>query len=178
MITDYTLDEDTIVIDLIREHNPGQVLTTSLVTFGFPNTNVPSQKFPRNTVIVATAIPGRRYTGSQTFNYNRVKLEKFPDPRLPEQTTFTVTTERSLVDMLPLINERYKMNLTPDKIINRNLPDFFAEELLEFEVELRATPNSKVYTDAIMLKIVPDLIHLGAVIKNRTFNGLVYQPPA
>ena len=177
MATDYTLDEVSVVIDLIREHNPGQVLTPSLVTFGFPNVNVPSQAFPRNTLIVATAIPGRRYTGSQSFNYDRVAISKFVDPRLPDQTTFKVTNERTLVDLLPLINERFSINLTADKIVNRNIPDFQDEGIGEFDLQLQIAPNSMVYMDAMVIKLVPERMPLSAVIVNRTLGGLTYQPP-
>jgi hypothetical protein len=178
MATDYTLDEDSVVIDLIRTQNPGQVLTSSLVTFGFPNVNVPSQQFPHDTLIVATAIPGRRYSGSQSFNYNRVPIAEFVDPRLPNQTTFVIANERTLADLLPVINERYDIRLTADKIINHSIPNFQDQGIAEFEVELEIAPNSKVYKDAMVIKLVPELIPLSAVIKNRHFDGLTYQPPA
>lgn len=157
MVTDYTLDEETIVIDLIREKHPGQVLTTAMVTFGFPHVNVKTPERPNNTVIVATAVPGRRYVGSQSFYYNRVKISDFPNPNLPDQTVFIWNGEKDLLELLPAINERYKTNITPDKIRNQNIPDLVAEGLYETPVELRIEESSIVYIDSVVLTIRRDM---------------------
>lgn len=178
MATDYTLDDMTIVIDLIRQKHPGQLLTSAMVTFGFPNVNIPTQQRPNNTVIVATAVPGRRYVGSQSFYYNRVKISDFPNPGLPDQTKFIVTNEKTLHDLLPAINERYRTNLTKDKVYDQPIPDFDAEGLSEAVIELKIAPDSIVYLGSLMLTVTPDLIPLSAIIKQRTMTGLIYAPPA
>lgn len=178
MATDYTLDDQTILIDLIRQKHPGQLLTSAMVTFGFPNVNIPTPQRPNNTVIVATAVPGRRYTGSQSFYYNRVKISDFPNPNLPNQTKFVVKDELTLHDLLPAINERYHTNLTKDKVYNQPIPDFAAEDLFEAAIELKITPDSIVYLGSLVLTLTPDEIPLGAVIANRQFAGLIYAPPA
>lgn len=178
MVTDYTRDEESILIALIREKNPGQLLTGALVTFGFPNVHTPTPQRQRNTVIVATSVPGRMYTGSQAFYYNRVDISKFPDPRLADQTVFIVTDETKLSDLLPAINARYRINLTPDKIIDVNIPDFVSEGKDETQIELRPAPSSKVFIESLMLTVRADLIPLSSVIVQGTMDGLTYQAPA
>lgn len=176
MTTDYTRDEDTILVNLIREKNPNQVLTTSLVTFGFPNVHTPTPQEDRNTVIVGTSVPGRRYTGSHAFYYNRQPLSAFVNPHLDDQTTFIIDGERSLVALLPRINERYNINLTADRIEDRAIPDLQAGGIDELQVPLTVTSSSRVFLGSITLILKPELIPLASVIKIKRGAGLTYTP--
>lgn len=175
MTIDYTRNEIDILIDLIRDDNSRKTLTTGQVTFGSPSEFAPIEGVDRNTVIIATAISGRGYTGSQPFYYNRLPLSAFVPTGDPEVLTFQKGDRVKLSELLPEINARFKINLTADKIVDANLPDI--SEIDADDIQLAMQPNSLVYTDTLMLRIENDLTPLSEVITKPDLDGLEYEPP-
>lgn len=151
MPIDYTRGEINVVIDLIRQDNLNRPLSPGQVTFGSPSIFIPVTGVDRNTVVRATAIPGRGFRNSQTFYYNRVKLEDFVDGDLPDQLVYDIDGEATLSDLLPAINERYSINLTVDRIINKTLPEFVDGQA---DVILGVVPASMVYIGTITLHLL------------------------
>lgn len=172
MAIDYTRNELDIVIDLIRQDNENKRLTVGQVTFGPPNVFTPTEVIARDTVILATSVPGKGYKGPQTFYYNRVPLIDFVDQTIPDQLTFEIATETTLADLLPQINTRYSINLTIDKIVNKDIPPY--DNTGFAEVVLTAVGTSLVYEDSITLEITQLKIPLSSVILYTALTGFAY----
>lgn len=170
MNTDYTRDELSIVIDLIRGINTTYPLSPTMVTFGLPAVFAPTTEYPRNTKLIASAIPGRGYIGPQTFYYNRVPLSGFISPMTP--VIFTITNETLKSDLLPQINQRFKINLTQQNIIDGPLPDLAGQGIFQQDIEIQAGPNSLVYIGSLPLIIAPDVIPLSQLVSNTDLSGL------
>lgn len=178
MAIDYRRSELECLIDLIRQDNQNKALSSNQVTFGVPNALTPEPEQEKNTVIVATAIPDRGFLpSSHPFYYTRLPLSEFVDPAsgIP---VFNKGDAQVLSELLPQINEALKINLTPEKIFDQQLPAFEPEDN-EFyvDIQLKVRPTSLVYLDAIAIRIVGPLIPLPSVITELTLPGLTYAPP-
>lgn len=170
MAIDYTRSEIDVLIDLIRHDNENKILTSSQVTFGTPSTFTPVPGVDRNTLVIGTSVAGRGYEGSQSFYYNRVKLIDFVDQTDPDQLVYYIGTETTLADLLPTINERYGINLTIDKIINKPLPayvDYAAQ------VVLQVVPTSLVYINQLTLQLYPVKTPLSDELTVTNLDGFV-----
>jgi len=177
MAIDYTRNEIDLLIDLIREDNERKPLTTGQVTFGAPNNYTPTQGVNRNTSIIATAIAGRGYSGSQTFYYNRVALSRFVPEYPVDILDFETSEYTKLSQLLPELNERLKIKLTADKIVDATLPVFDDDSPTYIDVPLTVAPNSLCYTGTIILRVHPDWIPLSDVIISRDYDALIYAAP-
>lgn len=175
MAIDYTRNELDVLIALIRQDNGNKPLSASQVTFGNPNVMTAQPNVNRNTLVVATAIADRGYSGSQTFYYNRLPLSVFIDEDTMSKT-FKITKEKLLSELLPEINRRYKINLTVDKIVDKALPSFEDDTRAYVDLELKASPMSLVYLDSIVLRIEPEVVALKAAVAQTQLTGLTYDP--
>lgn len=145
---DYTKPEHQVLIDLIRKDNAGKVLTINQVRFGTPTPHTPEAPILRNTMIVATAQPESRYSGSQAFYYDRVNISDFPRPFITS-LTFQIEDEETTVDLIPKINERLGVNLSVESVIVDELP-----EGSEANIPFRIAPGSLVYLGQLGIKII------------------------
>lgn len=173
MVFDYTQDEMTLLIGLIRRDNGDKPLTLGQATFGQPNVNIPTPDHDRDTVIVANSILGKGYKGRQTFYYNRVPLDEFVDWRIPDKSIFPMTTETMMSDLLPAINAKWSTNIQPDKILNIPLPSVGGVDGLA-SVRLTAAPNSLVYEKFVDIWVIPPVIPLYVELPNTDLDGLSY----
>ena len=179
MPTDYTRSEIEVVVDLIRKDNQDRPLTSGQITFGRPSVFTPIPGFDRNTIVVATSIPGRGFRGNQTFYYNRVPLSKFVPPDSPEILYFDDSELTKVSELLPELNRRLKTNITPDKVIEQNLPVFGEGDPRPYaDVSLMMRNESLVYTDQVILRILRGDIDLTTIIPVTELTGLTYAPPA
>jgi hypothetical protein len=154
-----------ILIDLINQDN-GTTLVESALTFGVPAAHAGA----KNTVVQATATPDAGYTGTINVFYNRINLALIPGTR---SKIFTVGTNVNLVDLIPAINARYLINLTPDDYINIALPVFSGatpNQLLDFNVTIKST--SLIYFGTLILQLRRADISLTTIITDTTLSDL------
>jgi hypothetical protein len=178
MDIDYTRSEVDVLIDLIRNDNGNKPLSSAQVTFGTPTTFNPLPTVNRNTVIMATAIPGLGFRDSTSFYYNRVRLIDFIPPNAPSILTFDKGEYTVLSDLLPELNERLNTNITADKIIEQTLPALSGDDEDFVSVDLVMRPNSVVYLGQLTLKVTRSLVDLATLITIPNLSGLTYSPPA
>lgn len=178
MTIDYTRNEIDVLIDLIRDDNNRRTLTTGQATFGRPNVFTPVPNVDRNTVVIATAIADRGYSGSQKFYYNRQPLQKFVPGDDPDVLTFPQGTATKLSQLLPELNRRLNIKLTPEKIVEQTLPVFTNDDHHDTaEVVLSMQSDSLVYINQLTLVIKRPTQLLINAIPDPDMDGLYYAPP-
>lgn len=178
MAIDYTRNEVDVLIDLIRTGNARKPLSTAQVTFGSPQVFTALPSVNRNTVVMATAIPGRGYKDNAAFYYNRVPLPAFVPPDQADILTFEAGEFTTLSELLPELNERLSINLTPAMIYEASLSSFPIRDGEDFqEVVLKVRPNSLVYLEQLTIKLARSLIDLTVAIPDPTLDGLIYASP-
>jgi|SRR5690554_1458553 len=175
MSNDFTKREVEVLIEQIVRDNPGYPLTPAMVTFGTPYVFTPTDRIPRNTSIVATAIEGAGYEGSTTFYYNRVALTDFVDWGVTD-LTFVVDGERFFSDLLPQINARLNIRLDPERMFDEPLPDFSPGQPQAVDVTITARPDSLCYIGSLTIRVVNSGIELEDVILDTALDGLEYVP--
>lgn len=93
----------------------------------------------KNTSVKITPLLESKYYGIKTVWYNRIHVSEL-GPIL-----VTRTTETRIVDLLPQINERYKLLLTASDVVNSNL--LIPEQTGTFNIVLPIAPTSLMFYD-------------------------------
>ena len=169
---DLTKPPEQLVIELINKDN-GTSIKLGDLTFGVPEL-LPTGK--HNSRVLATATPGSYYSGSVKINYNRIDISKIVRGR---STLFNIRNEKLLSELIPAIDERFELRLTPNDYIDTALPTFAANIPDEEKtVELVANPKSLVFIKSLKLTLERPAIDLTTLIKNILMNGLFYSAPA
>jgi len=148
---DFTQAELDVLIELIRNDNGGQILTSSQVRFGQPQPFVPLPTVPKNTQIVMTAVEGGPYTGSRAFFYDRVQISSFVEWGITD-LTFLIEEELTVADLLPKINERLSVNIGYDSVVNVDLPVLTSAQPTA-TIMLVIADSSVVYRGQLAIKI-------------------------
>lgn len=148
---DFTQAEQDVLIELIRKDNGGQILTGSQVKFGIPQVFVPLPTVPKNTQIVMTAVEGGPYTGARAFFYDRVLLSSFVEWGITD-LTFIIEQEQTVADLLPKLNERLKVNLAYDSVVNSDLP-VLTDANPTATIAVVVAGNSIVYRGQLSIKL-------------------------
>lgn len=170
LITDFTKSPEQIIVDLINYDNDTNLLP-HLLTFSKPLPRTGSS----NTHLIATAIPSAHYTGSVTLDYNRINFADVPGAR---SINISIGTATQISDLIPQINRKYRLNLTPEDYINFQLPRFNSDDDEESQpFSLVAAPDSLIFINSVVLNIIKDGIYLSSVITKRILNGIMYTQP-
>lgn len=167
MATDFTKLPNQIVVDLINTVNIAALVTTDM-TFGPPSVNAGGAH--RNTNIDVTATPNSLYVGTVNVNYDRVNIAIVPGTR---STTFSASNVTNIRDLIPQINARYGINLTPVDYVDGALPvvsPIIVGDAHDFQLVMGT--NSLVFIGSLTLTIQSDAISLPASIPNNHPNGL------
>lgn len=186
MATDFTKDPDQILIDLINEEN-GRNIELARVNVGRVSiaADPVEGREPFNNIrtsVNVSALVAGGYKGAAQVQYNRVPVRNvFPttDPmsvRYPQSTAeFQLAEHINLVDLLPEINAKYHINLTPDDIIDVALPQFtgappYDAAYVRFEIK----SVNKIFIGGINIRILPNDVLLSDIITITELNGLIY----
>lgn len=156
-----------ILVSLINQDN-GTALSEEMLVFGTPATHSGA----KNTSIVATAAPDMGYTGSVTFNYNRLNIANIPGTR---SKVFSQGTNVNISDLIPLINSRYQINLTANDFTQALLPTFTLQtpnQLLDFVLTIKST--SLIYYGSVTLQLRRADINLNTIITNTNLPDLTF----
>lgn len=167
---DLTKPPEQLVIELVNKDNGTSIKLGDLV-FGIPELS----NGKHNSRVLATATPGSYYSGSVKINYNRVDISKVVKGR---STIFNLTDETKLSDLIPDIDERYELRLTPNDYLDSDLPIFTGADVTEeLSVNLVANPKSLVFINSLKLTLERSAIDLRTLITNLIMNGLTYLAP-
>lgn len=166
---DLTKPPEELVIDLIN-HDNGTQLTSAQLSFGIPelSNNI------HNTRILATAKPNSHLRGSVSISYNRIDIGAIPNGR---STTFPITTEQKVSDLVPAIDAAYSLKLTPNDYIDGPLPTLPHGTGQMGSVDLVASPNSLVFINKLSLSLDRPGILLSDIMTNLVLRGLNYISP-
>lgn len=171
--------EDLVLLDEINAANSTEYTGThlSIVAVG---EDVPAE-IDRNSNLDVAAVPGSGLTGTRTFYFNRVDLSTVPgiaeEPAEFFWSQFEDLTDPTVADIIPLLNERYVINLTADVISNSaaviEQPDVGGENEYTLTVS-----GSKNWIGSLAVTIKRDEVDLADVLPNTLLSGLNYNKPA
>lgn len=137
-----------IIVELINYCN-GTSLTSDMLTYVIPPSSITGT---HNTVVIARSTPTSPYEGEMEVTYNRIDLgELFAelDPYLVADSG-----AKYISDVIPLINEKYKLNLTGDDYLDGPLPDSSLTPVSEgASFVLKANPRSLIYIGQAALRV-------------------------
>lgn len=133
----YNLAPGALLMELINRTN-GTAFLPGQLTFGSP-TPLTGENEVRNTAVVATPAVPTLLLGSVTLRYDRLDLAQLA---LDRDTAFERGEALMVSDLLPQINARYGVALTPADIVDAPLAPAGAEPV---EVVLQAVQASLVW---------------------------------
>jgi hypothetical protein len=171
---DYKRPPAELVIDLINKDN-GTKFTTEQITFGIPKLTLNGR---HNTEVIVKATARSYFTGQTKLKYNRVDIADIPGDR---STVFEINTsiETQLSDLIPAIDARYDLALTPEDYVNIPLPAIGAGVNEQDVVILKAALTSLVFINELNLQITrAGQVLLSTVINHPMLIGLFYNKPA
>lgn len=168
MTIDYTKSPDEILVQLINDENSRTFTTADLDL-----TNVAIAPDPisgretfnnTRTSIGVAAADNSGYIGGVTVTYNRVPVRdvfKSTDPlstRYPTSNdSYTLGDRTQLVDILPDINAKHSINITPSDVFDVPLPVFTGPPPYDpAYVRLEIAGIHKVFFGGINLRILPN----------------------
>jgi hypothetical protein len=173
MANDLTKAPLQILIDQINADNAGVTLLSSEVTVAAPAVETGAT----NTSIVFSAIePTSRFTGNQTFFYNRLNLGTVLNAGNKDFEFETALD--TLAELIAAINTRYGINLTTDDYTSDNFPVVGAEPGETHAVNITAKAGSLIFIGAGSVNVVRTVVPLADALPVNTLNGLTYSYPA
>jgi hypothetical protein len=168
MAIDLTQDPDSILVALINEENgrnikPSDVVLSSISIAPDP---VSGRETFNNTRTALTVSPAANsgYINQANIKYNRIRVRDMFRTDDTESTRYPYTIDGiaknehdNLLDLLPDINEFYRINLRPEDVFDAQLPVFegpppYANAYVRFE----ANAASKIFVGGVNLRILPD----------------------
>ena len=181
MADNLTLPPKEVICALINAQNvaTGAAFTPELLEFGIPSQSTQS----RNTDLTVTAVEGSGYVGDVVLNYDRLHLQTqiadaYVASSAERNLVFPVGNAANISDMIPEINARLNINLTPDDYTDGVLPSFTGVPNEELDVQVVVKADSLCYRGSMTFKLKSEDIELSTVIVNKTLSGLTYQAPA
>lgn len=172
-ISDFSKLPLEIVFDLINEQN-GSVLNNTEVELGQP-TVATGNGGAYNTSILITAREHGRYQGSTTLGYNRLDVEGF---LFGETITLTLGDATNYSDLIPEINSKLRVNLTPADYVDAPIGTWEGTPGETKLLTIQMKPTSFVFIGELSLLLSVEDVPLSEVIVIKALPGLIYQPPA
>lgn len=166
---DYKKRPEQLVIDIINADN-GTSLKESQLSFGIPE--ISNNKYNSRVIVSAKANTG--LAGSAVVEYNRIDISKIPKGR---STLFQVQSELNVSDLVPAIDARYDLKLTPLDYIDGPLPALNHNSNGRENIDLIAASTSLVFINRLSLTLERPGILLSSVIQNVFLRGLNYVLP-
>jgi hypothetical protein len=163
---DYTKKPEQLVIDIINADN-GTNIKENQLSFGIPelSNNI------HNSRVVVSAKANSGLVGSTVVSYNRIDISKIPKDK---PTVFHISSELDITDLVPIIDSRYSLKLTPADYVNTLLPVL---DTLSGSVDLVAADTSLVFINKLTLTLEKQGTTLSAAINNVILRGLTYVLP-
>jgi len=168
---DFTLPPEDLVVELIN-HDNGTDFKSKQLIFGIPEL---LSKGRHNSSVKVSASEKGYFSGSTILKYNRVDIKAVT---FNKSTEFELTTQKTIAEIIPLINARYSLRLTSADYIDGPLPTISPITNNDVSFDLVAAPTSLVFIGKMILKVqLGDLIQLNTIIKSYVLHGLVYSKP-
>jgi hypothetical protein len=170
---DFTKSSDNILMQLIKQDNPvtASSLDETKVVFGVPSI---VSNGDRNSTIKATPIDGIGIKGTVDVLYNRIDIGTIPGARSKE---FVKGDATKLSDIVPQLNERYKINLQEGDYTDVDLTAFDPSKPNQSQdVQLIVVTENKCFINRLVFQVVSGDIDLSELIVNNVLNGLTYDP--
>lgn len=159
-ISDFTKPPEDVVIDLINFDNGTAFTPSTLLVVNDPLAVPKAPPAFRNTEILVRPTAATKKYGAARLWYNRILLSDVPRTR---SIIFAAPTRATMIsDVIPLINERYGINLTSKDYINASLPPVADGGRL---IAIQAAPNSLVYIGQLDVMVTGDG-YLGVPMEN------------
>ena len=171
IITDFKKLPKQIIVDLINYDNDTN-LVEELLTFGTPVVTTA----PFNTSLVVSSVPDSNYIGSVTLKYDRIDIATLLGSK---SINIPVGSATKVSDLIPIINNRFNINLTSDDYVDKYLPTLELNDINEIKsFNITINPNSLIFIKELNLYAVSSEILLSSVITRIVLNGLIYiEPP-
>lgn len=172
-ITNFLKTPEDIIVDLINFDNDTN-LHPELLIFGKPK--VIETKF--NTSLVLTSVPDSHYVGSVTYKYDRIDIARIPEIQGVTDllsTKFEIGDATKISDLIPAINSKFRINLTPNDYIDAPLPGFESTDPSSSPFfGLVTSPDSLIYINQLLLSIIRDGNPLSGLILKTILDGINY----
>jgi hypothetical protein len=145
--TDFSKPPEEVLASLIKDTNPDMNFVPADVAFDDPQATSGGDALVRDTAVVVHSTFTGRYTGQKDVIYNRVQLTDVirHNPAPMVERTFQGT----LRDMVPIINERFGIDLKRTDIIDQVLPNVFGI----VSATMQVSNTSLVYQGSVVLQI-------------------------
>lgn len=174
-VSDFTKPPEEVVIDLINFDNGTAFTPATLSMAGAPVAIPKAPPAFRNTEIRVTPSSLTRKVGTARLYYNRINLADVPG--FLRSTIFDLNPQAKRIrDVIPLINERYRINLTPLDYVDADLPQITADPQ---PVTIQVTPEALVYIGSLDIQVKLDPgqgIPIGTVTANRYLDIFRFVP--
>lgn len=121
---DFTQSPHRVLIELIKQDNPGKPLQDTWISFDDPIEITPTPDIPRNTKIFGRSSEDSEYSGDKWFYYNRLDIQDMKFDGLVDDTHLTfdpgyATTTSGLAQKL---SEAFDLHIAPEMIVDEPLP--------------------------------------------------------
>lgn len=152
---DFTKAPEQIMVDMVNFYNPvnGQAaLKTTDVVFAAPVATNAAGPMPNTAVIMSGSATGLG-SGSVMLNYNRWEIGTVP-VILGVDAVFTITTEKTVKDLIPQLNAHFGINLTPADYVDAPLPTFTGSVQNEFhDTTIQMAATSLIWQGSINVRV-------------------------
>jgi hypothetical protein len=144
---DFTKSPAEIIVELINYCN-GTSLTVDMLTFSQPPTAMVGV---HNTMVEASSTSNSYHNGTVEITYNRIDYEDY----FADKDLYLIAEAGAswISDLIPTINEKYKLNLTRDDYIDAPLPDSDEAGVMGASFVLKANPRSLIFIGQIGMRV-------------------------
>lgn len=121
---DFNQSQHMVLVELIKQDNPGKPLPDPWVTFDDPVGITPTADIPRNTKIFARSSLDSEYAGNKWFYYNRLDIQdmRFDGLVSDEHLTFDPGLATTTQELAPQLSQIFDLNISPEMITDEQLP--------------------------------------------------------
>lgn len=165
-VSDFTQEEDKIVLDLINAENG--------TSFSVDDINISNLQIisGANVSVRLTPSEGTGYGGNQTVVYNRISIQEFLDLYYPESIVLPLGDAQLISDFLPEINAGLGTNIKANQIVDGPIGEWEGTPNETKNVDLFMTQTNLIYHGKGVLVIDGNDIPLSAVVTETVLSGL------
>lgn len=176
--SDLTQTGPALIFEMVNRLNPNPpkgTFSASNVTLGVPTT-LTNDISGKNATLLLTAVPGQGYLSTLPINYNRLDIRQVLIAKHVPDVRLTNNSFQKSVDLLPLINSTYNLNLQASDVVNETLPaDDPSSPTGDIAYTLKIDPASLAYFGQLPLTLQAPSLDMARALKMNVLNGFV--PP-
>lgn len=164
-VSDFTQDEDKIILDLVNYDNQTN-LSKDQVAIG------PVSNTVNESTVSVSAKADSGYGGAETVSYTRLDIAEFVDTVITDPIVVQQGNALKLSDFLPELNALLGTAIQPSAIVDVSFAGHEWQPNEQLEVPFAMNAFSKVYKGSFPIKVEAADIPIASVISKKVLSGL------